>query len=67
MIAEAVLRFYDKPRNRLLLVMGGFLVTPLVKSIKREIILDEERLNDKVILLGRLELTQTLLKKWWVE
>jgi len=67
LIAEAVLRFYDKPRNRLLLVMGGFLVTPLVKSIKREIILDEERLNDKVILLGRLELTQTLLKKWWVE
>lgn len=67
MIAQAILRFYDKPRNRFLLVLGGFIVSPLVRSIKKEIRLDEKELNEKVLLLGRLELTETLLRKWWVK
>jgi len=65
MIGEWLVRFYDKPRNRFLCVLGAFIVAPALTKLKLELRTDEKRLSDKTILLGRLELTGKLLNRWW--
>lgn len=65
MIAEFLVRYYDKPRNRFLCVLGAFIVAPVLTSLRRSIKRDEKVLNDKTLLLGRLELTAKLLQRWW--
>lgn len=65
MIAEWLVRYYDKPRNRFLCVLGAFLIAPTLTNLKKQLKRDEERLSDKTILLGRLLLTAKLLNRWW--
>ena len=65
MIAEWLVRFYDVPRNRFLCVLGAFLISPILTKLRREIRSDEQKIGQKTMLLGRLELTAKLLSRWW--
>lgn len=65
MIAEWLVRYYDKPRSRLSCVLGAFIIAPTLTSLKRQIRSDEKRMSERTILLGRLELTAKLLNRWW--
>lgn len=65
MIAEWLVRYYDKPRNRFLCVLGAFLVAPVLSGLRRDIRNLEKQMNDKLIVMGRLELTAKLLSRWW--
>ena len=65
MIAEWLVHYFDKPRNRFLCVLGAFMIVPIISSLRRDIKGAEKILNERVILLGRLELTAKLLSKWW--
>lgn len=65
MLIRAIVRFYDKPRNRFTLLIGALFIEPILRKLKREIAVDEKRMNEKLKLLGRLELTKKLLIKWW--
>jgi hypothetical protein len=65
MIAEWMVKFYDKPRNRFLCVLGALIVAPVLSNLKREIKAEEKLLGEKTILFGRLALTAQLLQRWW--
>lgn len=65
MIAEFLVRFYNVPRNRFLLLLGAFFIVPILRSVKRDIDRTERDLSEKLVLLGRLDLTATLVKGWW--
>ena len=47
------------------LILGAFFISPVIKTLKSEIRRDEKKLMNKTLLLGRLELTAKMLKKWW--
>ena len=67
MIAEFLVRFYDKPRNRFLCFLGVLFITPILRGVKKDIEREERDLSEKMVLYGRLELTSTLVKRWWTK
>lgn len=67
MIAQYIVRFYDKPRNRFLCFLGAFLIGPVVRMEKSHLARMEAKIADKTMLLGRLELTEKLITRWWTK
>ncbi len=59
MIAEWLVRYYDKPRGRLQCLLGALIIAPVLTSLRREIRSQELRMSKKTMLLGRLELART--------
>ena len=65
MIAEKLVKYFDKPRNRIQCFLGALVIIPLLGGLKRNLDSLEQEISDKTILLGRLELTAQLLGRWW--
>ena len=63
--ARWLVKFFDKPRGRFTCLLGAFFIIPIIKGLDVDIKRFESRIDEKVMLKGRLELTQTLLTKWW--
>lgn len=65
MIAEWLVRYYDKPRSRFSCAVGALLIAPVLTSLRRQLRSDERKMSRNTALLGRLELTAKLLSRWW--
>ena len=65
MIAQWFTQYYSKPRNKFFLLLGAFFIAPVMRGVKKDVEDLEKELQEKTMLLGRLELTATMLSEWW--
>ena len=64
-LARSLVKFFDKPRGKILCFFGAVLVAPSLTKTRRNVRKLEKKLNSEIMLLGRLELLATILTKWW--
>ena len=65
LLYKKLLIFFSKRRSRFSCFVGALFIAPALKACRNSVDYHKTEIERELTYLGRLELLQTLLYKWW--